>query len=135
MIVTDIVQIHWLLVYAWIGVFYLARWYGSPWHNTKPYSGATAMTHLALAPKSQLDGFGNGDSASIKWGSATNWRGNERVKPTEVHWLYDEKGQTYGDEQREKFFGLGREAWKKMEEMRVEWEQRLKDAGYDEGLS
>jgi 3-keto steroid reductase len=135
MMVTDIVQIHWLLIYAWIGVLYLARWYGSPWHNVWPYSGATAMTHMALAPKKDLDSFGKGDGASIKWGSATNWRGNERVKATEVHWLYDDKGKSDGEEKRENFFGLGREVWKRMEEMRGEWEQRLRDAGYDEGLN
>jgi 3-keto steroid reductase len=135
MVVTDIVQIYWLLVYAWVAVMYFARWYGSPWHNTQPYSGATAMTHLALAPKSQLDAFANGDGAAIKWGSATNWRGSERVKLTEVDQLYDDKGQSYGQEARERFFGQGREAWRRMEELRVEWEQRLKDSGYDEGLS
>jgi 3-keto steroid reductase len=92
------------------------------------------MTYLALAPKRQLDTFAGGDATSIKWGSATNWRGNERVKRTEVDWLYDDKGVSEGEEKREQFFGLGREAWQQMEEMRVEWEQRLKDAGYDEGL-
>jgi 3-keto steroid reductase len=135
MIVTEIMPLpSILLVYLWIAAFYLARCCGSPWHNTRPYSGATAMTYLALAPKRQLDTFAGGDATSIKWGSATNWRGNERVKRTEVDWLYDDKGVSEGEEKREQFFGLGREAWQQMEEMRVEWEQRLKDAGYDEGL-
>jgi 3-keto steroid reductase len=124
-----------ILVYAWIAAFYLARWYGSPWHNTWPYSGATSMTHLALAPKEQLDAFAGGDGSVIKWGSATNWRGNERVKLAEVEGLYDERGVAAGEEDREQFFGLGREAWKKMEDLRVDWEQRLKIAGFDEGLS
>lgn len=93
------------------------------------------MTHIALAPKKDLDSFGKGDDSSIKWGSATNWRGNERVKVTEVNWLIDDKGRAEGEEKRERFFGVGREVWKGMEEMRVQWEQRLRDAGYDEGLS
>ena len=134
-VVTDIVDLpFWWLIYGYIAIVYIARWCGSPWHNAVPYSGATAMTHLALAPKKQLDAFAGGDGTTIKWGSATNWRGNERVKPLEVHWLYDDNGNAASEEERQSFFGVGREAWKKMEELRVEWEQRLKDAGYDEGL-
>ncbi|KIW01987.1 uncharacterized protein PV09_06497 [Verruconis gallopava] len=136
MVVTDIIALpHWLLIWAWTAVFYIARWCGSPWHNTQPYSGATAMTHLALAPKEQLDKFARGNASDIKWGSATNWRGNERVKITEVEGLYNDKGVPYSDEEREKFFQLGREVWKRMEDLRTEWENRLKDAGFDEGLA
>lgn len=93
------------------------------------------MTYLALASKEQLDSFAGGDAAAIKWGSATNWRGSERVKVTEVEGLYDEKGVRDDEEKREQFYGLGRDVWRQMEELRMEWEQRLKDAGYDEGLS
>ena len=92
------------------------------------------MTHLALAPKQQLNAFANGNGEKIKWGSATNWRGSERVKPIEVELWCDEKGVPADKESQEKFFGLGREIWKKMEEMRADWEKRLKDVGYDEGL-
>ena len=134
MLQSDIVQIHWILIHAWIAVFYLARWFGSPWHHVQPYGAATAMTHLALAPTKQLDAFANGDSGKIKWGSATNWRGSERVKPTEVELFCDEKGVPADGESKDKFFGLGREVWKRMEEMRADWEKRLKDAGYDEGF-
>lgn len=129
MCVTEIVSIPTILVYAWIAMFYVARWCGSPWHNTWSYSGATCTTYLALAPKEQLDDFAGGDSADIKWGSATNWRGEERVKRTEVEWLYDDKGQSEPEEKKEDFLALGGQVWKRMEELRGEWEQRLRDAG------
>jgi len=46
-----------------------------------------------------------------------------------VEGLYDDNGQSEGDEKKEDFLVLGGQVWKQMEELRGEWEQRLRDAG------
>lgn len=120
--------------------FYVARWLGSPWHTISPYKGAVAPVWLALASQATLDGIEERDGQG-KWGSSTDMWGRERVMRTEVDgWGF---GGTVGAEsrfgkrgrrreakdltveEREKFEELGRQAWKEMEGLRVEWEERL----------
>jgi len=111
------------------------------------------MTWLALASQDTLDDMEKSDTTSTdgeggkkkdgikggvmrraaKWGSAVNWLGKERVKKSEVDGWYDDKGMGITDE-REKlaFEESARECWKRMEELRGQWEERLKAAGFDE---
>ncbi|QDS74764.1 hypothetical protein FKW77_001469 [Venturia effusa] len=155
MCVTGIMPIHWLLIYLWTGVFYISRFCGSPWHTTTAYAAATSMTWLALADQETLDEMeaspdtatdkdtGVGDDKKIgtagrarravKWGSAVNWLGNERVKKTEVEGWCDGDGVAIKDEEeKNEFEENARECWKKMEELRAQWEERLIKAGHDE---
>lgn len=155
MCVTGIMPIHWILIYLWTGVFYISRLCGSPWHTTTAYPAATSMTWLALTEQSTLNEMeaspdtsadketGVGKSKQIdaqgrtrravKWGSAVNWIGNERVKKSEVEGWCDGNGVAIRDEEEKNDFEeTARECWKRMEELRVQWEERLKRAGYDE---
>ena len=113
------------------------------------------MTWLALADQDTLDemeaspetatdkedGVGKtrkkeGDGRlrkAIKWGSAVNWVGKERVKKSEVDGWCDDQGVAISNEdEKTEFEASARECWKRMEELRVQWEQRLKAAGFDE---
>lgn len=155
MCVTGIMPIHWILIYLWTGVFYISRLCGSPWHTTTAYPAATSMTWLALANQDTLDemeaspdttadketGVGKNKNIgtqgrirrAVKWGSAVNWIGNERVKKSEVEGWCDGNGvATRDEEEKNKFEEDARECWKRMEELRIQWEERLKKAGYDE---
>lgn len=125
---------------------YIARWLGSPWHTIRPYIGATAPVWLALSPQETLDEMESKERGKGKWGSATDWRGRERVMRTEVEgWGYGgviggieeigregKKGRMRGveamtREKREAFEELGRVCWREMEELRKEWERRLNE--------
>ena len=100
------------------------------------------MVWLALARQSTLDTMEEREGVG-KWGSATDWYGNERVERTEVEgWGW---GGKLGDkrkwkgrspfakdltkEDRETFEELGVRCWLEMENLRIEWEKRLEDAG------
>ncbi|KAK4994453.1 3-keto-steroid reductase [Elasticomyces elasticus] len=123
--------------------FYLARLLGSPWHTTTAWSGACAPVWLALSPHSLLEGLER-KGGKGKWGSATNTSGADRVIRTEVSgWGWGgqvgekvdggmrmKRGRWRGmkeltQEGREDFELLGAEVWKKMEGLRMEWEERL----------
>ncbi|TID15159.1 3-keto-steroid reductase [Venturia nashicola] len=155
MCVTGIMPIHWILIYLWTGVFYISRFCGNPWHTTTAYPAATSMTWLALADQDTLNeieaspdttadketGVGQSKKIStegktrraVKWGSAVNWIGNERVKKTEVEGWCDGNGVAIRDEEEKSDFEENaRECWKRMEDLRIQWEERLKKAGYDE---
>jgi 3-keto steroid reductase len=155
MCVTGIMPIHWILIYLWMGVFYICRVTGSAWHTTTAYPAATSMTWLALADQDTLDEMEASPETStdkkdgvgktkkketggrlrraVKWGSAVNWVGKERVKKSEVEGWSDDKGVAIKDEEEKTAFeASARECWKRMEELRVQWEERLKAAGFDE---
>jgi 3-keto steroid reductase len=158
MCITGIMPLHWLLVYAWIGAFYIVRLCGSPWHTITAYPGATSMTWLALAQQSTLDEMERPSSSNTtdadttaeaegsakkvhgeetrkgaKWGSAVNRLGEERVRKSPVEGWLDDKGRLVKSEsEKVEFEELGRECWKRMEELRGEWEERLREAGFDE---
>ncbi|KAI9725854.1 MAG: 3-keto-steroid reductase [Chrysothrix sp. TS-e1954] len=140
--VTAIFPLPYVLLFAYIGAFYIARWLGSIWHTILPYSGATAPVWLALADQQMLNVLEENQGVG-KWGSATDRAGNERVERTEVEgWGYggivgdatlvsgSRKGRMRGakdltKEAREDFEQLGRSCWSEMEKLRKDWEARL----------
>lgn len=74
-----------------------------------------------------------GERSVAKWGSAVSRLGEERVKKSEVEGWFDLKGNAVkSEEERVQFEELGRECWKRMEALRVEWEARLREKGFDE---
>jgi 3-keto steroid reductase len=139
---TAIFPLNFILECCFIFALYVARWLGSQWHPITAEKGATAMVWLALARQSTLDTMEEREGVG-KWGSATDWYGNERVERTEVEgWGW---GGKLGDkrkwkgrspyakdltkEDRETFEELGVRCWLEMEHLRIEWEKRLEDAG------
>jgi 3-keto steroid reductase len=143
---TDIIALNFILQFFMELAFYLARLLGSPWHTIDSYKGAVAPVWIALAGEETLENMQGG---MCKWGSATDWWGEERVSRTEVGgWGWNgemdggegakredgvterRKGRKRGTvdltrEAREEFEVLGGKCWKEMEELRVEWEERL----------
>ncbi|KAL9025311.1 MAG: hypothetical protein Q9196_005842 [Gyalolechia fulgens] len=139
---TNIVPLHWLLVYLMTAAFYLARWMGSPWHTVTSYKGACAPVWVALASQEELDALEDKEGVG-KWGSAVNRQGEERATRTEVQgWGIGGKvGDNIGSpkvkrpkevqglsrEAREQFEVLSRECWETMERLREEWEGLLQE--------
>jgi 3-keto steroid reductase len=138
---TTIFALPLILEYAMLIGFYVARWIGSQWHNVTVEKGAVAMVWLALAKQSTLDTMEEKEGVG-KWGSATDFWGQERVERTEVFgwgWggklgEYKRKGRDpyakdLTKESREEFEETGRKCWEKLEALRREWEDRLRQAG------
>lgn len=138
---TSIFALPLILEYAMIAAFYVARWLGSQWHPITVEKGAVAMVWLALAKQSTLDTMEKKEGVG-KWGSATDFWGQERVERTEVAgwgWggrlaEYKRKGRDpfakdLTAEERAKFEETGRKCWEEMEALRREWEDRLRRAG------
>ncbi|KAI4179932.1 MAG: hypothetical protein L6R41_007557 [Letrouitia leprolyta] len=137
---TNIVPLHWILVYMMTAAFYLARWVGSPWHTVASYKGACAPVWVALASQEELDALEEKGGPG-KWGSAVNRQGEERATRTEVQgWgvggkVGDNVGlpkrgrpkevQDLSREDREQFELSSRECWQTMERLREEWEGLL----------
>lgn len=154
MCVTGIMPINLFLIYAWTFAFYLCRLCGSSWHTTTAYPAATSMTWLALADQETLDGMEASPQTAadketgvnktevvkevnmrraVKWGSAVDWVGKDRVKKSEVEGWCDDKGRSIkNEEEKNEFEENARSCWERMEELRIQWEERLKKAGYDE---
>jgi len=161
MCVTGIMPLHWILLYGWMLGMYFMRLWGSPWHTTTAYPGASSMSWLALAQQSTLDEMEQSshpkdnttndtagkdgstakresvkqkrDRSGAKWGSAVYRLGEERVKKSEVEGWFDRKGNPVeSEEEKVQFEELGRECWKRMEGLRREWEARLREKGFDE---
>ncbi|KAJ4293803.1 3-keto-steroid reductase [Collariella sp. IMI 366227] len=126
-------------------VLYVARWLGSPWHPITAYNGACAPVWLALQEQGWLDGA---RAERVKWGTSTDRWGECRVKKTEVDgWGWEESGgdgraQAGAEARREETGGvdvteerlvefkeLGASCWKRMEELREEWEGRADEVG------
>lgn len=142
--VTPIIPLHPAIVALQVLVFYIIRFLGSYWHTCTAWSGATAPVWLALSSSAMLDEIEENEGKG-KWGSAVNSWGRERAVRTEVAgwgfggrigevrpkigrwdlWVNDEEGL-------KKFEELGRECWARMEELRVEWEERINKAGGEE---
>ena len=139
---TNIIALHWVLVYLVTAAFYVARWLGSPWHTVSAYKGACAPVWLALTAQEDLDASDSNDGPS-KWGSGVDFWGKEQVLRTEVQgWgvngkIQDDRdahrrGRPQGVENltqqaREQFEVEGAECWRQMESMREEWEEILKE--------
>ncbi|KAJ4295324.1 3-keto-steroid reductase [Kalmusia sp. IMI 367209] len=139
---TPIMPLVWILDYAWRLVCYISRWLGSQWHVVSVDKGATAAVWLALAEQSSLDAMEEREGVG-KWGSACDVWGNERVERTEIEgWGWGgrigEKSRKYGrspyakaltEEDKARFLREGEQCWEAMEQLRVDWENRLEEAG------
>jgi 3-keto steroid reductase len=138
---TSIVPLPLILEYLMFAAFYLARFLGSQWHSATVEKGAVAMVWLALAKQSTLDSMEKQEGAG-KWGSATDFWGQERVERTEVGgWGWGGKmgehkrkgrnpyAQDLTKESAEQFRETGEKCWAEMERLRIEWEDRLRAAG------
>ncbi|KAH8730877.1 3-keto-steroid reductase [Phaeosphaeriaceae sp. PMI808] len=138
---TSIVTLPFILEYLMFASFFLARWLGSQWHPVTVEKGAVSMVWLALANQSTLDSMEEQEGVG-KWGSATDFWGQERVERTEVgDWGWggksgedkrkgrDPYAQDATKESREKFLQLGTKCWDEMEKLRIEWEGLLRQAG------
>lgn len=145
-VATTLFPLHWMMMAGYQFGLLIARWLGSPWHATFPYAAAVSTVWLALATQETLD---RENATRIKWGSATDFKGNALVKKTEVDgWGWEGKVETLEDDDgvtgvlRKKigrrlkqtlaseetlaqFEELGKECWKEMERLRMEWEARL----------
>jgi 3-keto steroid reductase len=138
------------LYYLMMAAFWLARILGSPWHTLSTYLGACAPVWLALTPRSALDDaeapYRRHGGGRVKWGSSCSLSGCERPACTEVDgWGY---GGVVGPavlqedrcrrrkrgavdltrERKVEFEVLGRECWRRMEELRVQWDALLDQA-------
>lgn len=137
---TSFIPLPFILYYFMELVFYIARWCGSPWHTVSAYKGAVASVWLALVEKEEIEDMEQVEGKS-KWGSACDAMGHERVMRTMVEgWglggrmgegeLSKRNGTRRGTkevakEDRERFEELGRECWRQMEDLRMQWEERL----------
>ena len=153
-VVTTIVSLYSIIAQAYMLAIYFARWVGGVWSTVSPYSGAASAVWVALATTDELreqeaqDGGGEG-----KWGSAVNVFGHTTVRRTEVEgWGISGTAQPYAEkwwggadwysggqvgrasgaeeatkEDVEDFVAQGAEVWWKMEELRLDWENRLND--------
>uniref|UniRef100_A0A093XTJ7 3beta-hydroxysteroid 3-dehydrogenase n=1 Tax=Talaromyces marneffei PM1 TaxID=1077442 RepID=A0A093XTJ7_TALMA len=145
---TSIVPLILPLYWSFVAAMYIARWLGSPWHTIFPYSGANSLVWLALSPKSTLDAaekpYRDRAGGHAKWGSSTDFWGRLIVASTEtdgwghggvvdgVHVVEADRVRrrrrgmkVASAEDRVRFEELGRECWRRMEELRVEWDGLL----------
>jgi 3-keto steroid reductase len=141
---TSIVPLILPLYWAMLLAFYVARWVGSPWHAVTVETGACAPVWLALGLEDELEGnAGDKERHRTKWGSATNRWGSPRAAKTEVEgWGLDGSGSPldwWGNgswgrirgakeatrEDVETFVEEGAKVWRQMEQLRMEWEERL----------
>jgi 3-keto steroid reductase len=138
---TSIIPLPLILEYLMFAAFFLARWLGSQWHPVTAEKGAVSMVWLALAKQSTLDSMEKKEGVG-KWGSATDFWGQERVERAEVAgWGWggklgehkrkgrDPYAQDLTKKSAEKFQETGRKCWEEMEKLRIEWEYRLRVAG------
>ena len=125
-----------------VAAFYIARWVGSPWHTVSAYKGACAPVWLALTDFEELEDMEQREGKG-KWGSSSDRAGHERLMRTVVEgWglggrmgegeLTRRKGVRPGTHEvtrddREDFQELGRNCWRQMEELRIEWEAKLQE--------
>nr|POE47231.1 3-keto-steroid reductase [Quercus suber] len=148
---SNISGLHPILGFFIMGVFYLVRILGSPWHLVDSYKGAVSVVHTVLAPAAHLEEVEVREGKG-KWGSVITVYGDERVGRTEVEgWGFCGKpgvapsGSVVGTagrhrarlettrEMKEKFEDDGRIVWKEMELLRKEWQERLGGRDMDPG--
>ncbi|CAG7920540.1 unnamed protein product [Penicillium olsonii] len=147
---TSIVPLILPLAWAMIASFWVARILGSPWHPLSTYLGACAPVFLALAPKAMLEAaeepYRQAGGGRAKWGSSCTRSGVESPASTEVDgWGHGgvvgtpvveadrlrrrKRGAEYlTRDKKEEFEELGRQCWKQMEELRVQWDEILDQA-------
>ena len=151
-VTTTIISLYWIVHQAYLLGIYLSRICGGVWSTVNPYPAAHSATWVALASANELrakeaeDGGGEG-----KWGTAINPLGQTTVRRTEAEgWGINGSGKPFTDtwwggpawwgggylgrvtgakdatkEDVEDFITAGAEVWRKMEELRVDWEKRL----------
>ncbi|KAF5009408.1 hypothetical protein FDECE_4375 [Fusarium decemcellulare] len=147
-VASTLFPVPWFLMWAYELALVISRWLGSPWHTVDSYSGSKSPVWIALQEQSALD---NLDAERIKWGSSSNRHLQVEVKKTEIEgWGWEGKiedaaaleadtavgvfrktvGRKRGavDVTKEdvvEFEELGGKCWRKMEELRHEWEDIL----------
>lgn len=144
---TAIIPLALPLIWSMVGVFWVARMLGSPWHTLSTYLGASSPVFLALSSKDELDAaeapYRQAGGGRVKWGSSASRSGAGSVISTETEgWGH---GGVVGSpvvdadrsrrrkrgardltgEEKERFEELGRQCWKRMEELRIEWDAIL----------
>ncbi|KAJ5138697.1 uncharacterized protein N7515_003545 [Penicillium bovifimosum] len=147
---TSIIPLITPLAWAMIASFWIARMLGSPWHGLSTYIGACAPVFLALASQADLEAaeepYRKAGGGRAKWGSSCGRNGVESVVSTEVDgWGHGgvvgtpvveadrlrrrKRGaEDLTKEKREEFEELGRQCWKRMEELRIQWDEILDQA-------
>jgi 3-keto steroid reductase len=147
---TAIIPLPLPLIYCMVIAFWLARMLGSPWHNLSTYLGACAPVFLALGTDNDVEAaeapYQLAGGGRVKWGSSSTRSGAEIIASTEIdgwgHGGVIGKFVNEADrvrrrkrgavdltrEQKEEFEELGRQCWKQMEELRVQWDEILDQA-------
>jgi 3-keto steroid reductase len=147
---TSIVPLILPLAWAMVATFWAARILGSPWHPLSTYLGACAPVFLALASQAKLEAaeepYHRAGGGRAKWGSSCTRTGVASPASTEVDgWGHGgvvgtpvveadrlrrrKRGAEYlTKEQKEEFEELGRQCWKQMEDLRVQWDEILDQA-------
>ncbi|CAK7894279.1 3-keto-steroid reductase Erg27p [[Candida] anglica] len=87
--------------YSMLMLFYLARFFGSPWHNITGYAAANAPVHCAFHSENE--------DQQLKFGSATTRTGEEYLVRSEIDGTGAEDVVSY------------------LEELAAEWDVKLKD--------
>ena len=149
-VTTSIVPLPPVLMSLWMATAYVMRWVGSPWHTNTAYNGAVGTVWLALASSEEIREKQGSTTAAlgkkVKWGSAVDRRGNARVEMTDVQgWGLDGSGRPVREtwwgggwgrrtgatdatgEDVEDFMRQGARVWRAMEELRMDWERRIRD--------
>lgn len=119
---TAIVALPLLLWYCMTLAFFVARWFGSPWHTISTWIGAASVCKLALASEEEIVQM---DAERIKIGSGTNRWGTEMLRITDVEGFGTKNRKDGGDDNEEQTKILGREVWKTVEELRKVWREKL----------
>lgn len=147
---TSIVPLILPLAWAMVATFWVARMLGSPWHPLSTYLGACAPVFLALASQADVEAaeepYHRAGGGRAKWGSSCGRRGIESAVSTEVDgWGHGgvigtpvveadrlrrrKRGaEDLTKEKKEEFEELGRQCWKQMEELRIQWDEILDQA-------
>ncbi|KAJ4266421.1 3-keto-steroid reductase [Fusarium torreyae] len=147
-VTSTLFPVPWFLMWAYELALVISRWIGSPWHSVDSYTGAKSPVWITLQEQSALDEL---DAERIKWGSSSNRHLEVDVKKSEVEgWGWEGKvenaktleadtavgvlkktigrkrGASYvTKDDIARFEELGAECWKKMENLRYEWENIL----------
>ena len=129
---------------------YIARWIGSPWHTADAYTGAGAPVKVALAAWDHNDEYSEN---TIKWGSGTDRWGRLMIRKTRIEgWTGGDGGDSKDTNNgnlssttgrkatsmsdkslpsslstlSSQFEDLGWHCWREMEQLRVEWMERIR---------
>lgn len=154
-VVTSVFALWWLLEIGYLMGIYLARLVGGVWSTVHPYSAAHGAVWLALADSEEIrrkedeaqERGGLVKDGRIKWGTSVNAIGTTSVRHSDTDgwgirgtgveymktWWAGKLGRRPGSveatpESVKAFLADGEKAWKMMEDLRKEWEDRLANA-------